>query len=242
MSFSLTKWYLDCVDDAGNVCILYWARLGIVRYSGVLQSRDARIVERSGVTTSAAPSVDGKHLHWEDHGLTVEMKRSAPRFITSLHQGLLGTCEMPRARVVIQCRDGELRGRGYAEVLELRTVPWKLPIDELRWGRFSGDTSSVVWIDWRGSNPMTLVLDNGEIDRGAVVRDREVAFDGARLDLSDDRNLRDARLGKTLSILPLLPKRITAAREQKWCSRGELKRNGATVDRGWSIHELVTFA
>jgi hypothetical protein len=238
----LTKWYLDCVDDAGNVCIVYWARLGWITYASVLESRDGRIVQRSHMTRSPRPRIDGNDLYWQGLGLTVTMRRSAGRFKKTLHEGLQWTCEMPRAGVVIQDGASEMRGVGYAEVLEMRVAPWKLPIDELRWGRFGGDHSSVVWIDWRGSNPLTLILNDGVLDRDAVVRDRVITFGGATLDLSDDRSLRDATLGKTLSFLHFLPKRIAGAREQKWCSRGELKRADATVDSGWSIHELVTFA
>ena len=238
----MTKWYLDCVDDAGNVCIVYWARLGWMTYASVLESRKGRIVQRSGMTRAPAPRIDGDDLRWQGLGLTLTMRRSAGRFQQALHEGLQWTCEMPRAGVVIHRDASEMRGLGYAEALEMTVAPWKLPIDELRWGRFGGHHSSVVWINWRGSNPLTLILNNGVLDRDAVVGDRAITLDGATLDLSDDRNLRDANLGKTLSFLHFLPKRIAGAREQKWCSRAELKRNGATVDSGWSIHELVKFA
>ena len=66
------------------------------------------------------------------------MEASAPPIHRRLFESADGivdwTCEMPRART----RIGEVCGDGYAEVLHMTVPPWKLPIDELRWGRFHG--------------------------------------------------------------------------------------------------------
>ena len=73
-------------------------------------------------------------------------------------------CEACPLRLEITLPEGRsLSGLGYAERLTLGLAPWALPIDELRWGRWIADTgdSSMVWIDWRGSHPLTVVFVDG---------------------------------------------------------------------------------
>ncbi len=246
-SFSLTKWYLDCVDAGGNVGIAYWARLRwrdlALTWSSTIVVANGRTRTQSRVGRVAAPAIDGSALRYRAGDVEIAMTRRAPRFQTELFgPELTWHCEMPRADVVARFGDVEIQGQGYAEVLQTSLLPWTLPIDELRWGRFTSARSSVVWIDWRGPKPLTLVLRDGQIASGARVHDRSIDLgeDGC-LTLDQTRVMRDEAIGASLSKLPLLgkrlPKRFTAAREQKWCSRGTL---GAS-ETGWSIHELVSF-
>ena len=153
----------------------------------------------------------------------------APRFAAELTEGVHWDCVQPRARVELRMPDGRtLRGRGYAEVLSLSIAPWRLPIHELRWGRFAGERHGAVWIEWLGPHPLKLVL-----------------LDGARVDampplrLSDEVVLRSGRIGETA--LRLLPRRLPGLglEETKWRSRGELALPGEPPDRGWAIHEVV---
>lgn len=240
----MTKWYLDCVDERGNLSIAYWARLrwralSLIRAS-ILQLRQGRVTTRARSGRIAAPQLDGDSLSWRGLGLQIEMRRRAARFATSLVDGVLWRCEMPRAEGVIRDDQGELRGDGYAEVIEMSLAPWKLPIDELRWGRFVTPADSVVWIDWRGPRPLTLVLRDGSPDRAAMVHDSKISLENEELILDQRQTIRDAMLGALVKRVPL-PKRIAQAREQKWRSRGRLMRDGAVVGSGWSIHELVCF-
>ena len=48
-------------------------------------------------------------------------------------------------------------GTGYAERLELSIRPWRLPIRELRWGRFVSEGASMAWIDWQGADPTEVI-------------------------------------------------------------------------------------
>ena len=64
--------------------------------------------------------------------------------------------EAPAAEVSVSLRGfAPLRGTGYAERILITIPPWRLPIRELRWGRWIGEAASrsVVWIDWRGESP-----------------------------------------------------------------------------------------
>jgi hypothetical protein len=63
------------------------------------------------------------------------------------------------------------------------------------------------------------------------------------LSIGDGTVIRSAAIGESIPFLaPFLPKRMTAAKEHKWCSRGTIRRGGENVDRGWAVHEVVRFA
>lgn len=125
-------------------------------------------------------------------------------------------------------------------------APWKLPIQELRWGRFLSDSDSLVWIDWKGSYSCRIVLQNGILGRATTIDEDEVRLNrhgGLRLAPGDV--LRKGGLGETaLSVIPglsrLFPRKILEARECKWRSRAEL-RHGDSSSSGWAIHEVVTW-
>jgi hypothetical protein len=136
-----------------------------------------------------------------------------------------------------------MRATGYAEVLETDIPPWQLPINELRWGRAIGASSSVVWIDWRGSVPLTLILLDGEPVDGSV-DDRRVAFADRSITLTPTRLLRDGPIGTTaLASIPGLsswaPAAILAAHETKWFSSAAC--TGPPPFAGRAIHEVVRF-
>lgn len=243
----ITKWYLDCVDDRGDVAIVYWLRIG---WAGVgltfvssLMLRQGETRTRSRVTRSAPPRVDGDVLQWRSGDVSVEMRRRAPPVATSLDERIDWRCELPSADVVIRAGDAVVRGRGYAEALRMTRAPWKLPIEELRWGRFTGERSSVVWIDWRGPHPLTYVAHDGRRADTATVDDDHILLDGSSVTMDRREEIRDAPLRETLDDVPLLarllPRWLTAMQECKWRSRGSLR--GPVEDEGWCIHEVVRF-
>lgn len=186
------------------------------------------------------PGLDGDVLTWRAEPLQCEMtlRRRAPAYATTLFASDDGSitwrCEMPAADCEVRVGDDRFRGRGYAELLTMTLPPWRLPIDELRWGRFCGDEVSLVWINWRGAHPLDLLLVNGM----RADRSNDLA-----LSIEGDSIIRSAALSETLaSITPLVPKRLLRARETKWRGRGTVRRGNAVVDRGWAVHELVRFA
>lgn len=152
---------------------------------------------------------------------------------------------MPAADVKVLTQDGEITGRGYAEVLELTIPPWRLPIDELRWGRCVGDDRSIVWIDWNGTYPLTIILDDGVPVRGSVT-DEAVLTDDVALGITDRTVLRSATIGDSIAQIPLLssivPRRLRTAAETKWSARGTIRRGEQNIDAGWIVHELVRFS
>ena len=187
------------------------------------------------------PHVEEDRIAWGD----VELTRRTPEFGATLLESPDGSvnwqCVMPSADARLRVGDRELHGRGYAEILTMTLPPWKLPIDELRWGRFIGDAHSIVWIDWRGRHPLTLILRDGVTVEG-LVRDDEVTSGDVALSISDSVPIRAATLGESLPrVAAVLPGRLGSAKERKWCSRSTVRRGTQVIDRGWVVHEVVTF-
>lgn len=153
------------------------------------------------------------------------------------------TCHQPLARASVTTPRGSWEGLGYVEQLEVGFAPWRLPIDELHWGRFLSPKSMLVWVDWRGPHQRRLVIMDGAEVPGATVDETGVSAEGLRLTFQDSRVLRRGAIGKTaLALVPKLdavfPARILATDETKWCSRGVLERHGERLE-GQVIHEVV---
>jgi hypothetical protein len=151
---------------------------------------------------------------------------------------------MPWAACSVELEDAApVEGRGYVEVLEMTLPPWTLSIRELRWGRWLSDGTSLVWIDWRGARPLTLILEQDREVRGAVADDGVELEGGRRLLLTPLRTIRDGRLGETaLEGIPKIRDAVQpsflGAVEQKWLGRGVLEPGGET---GQAIYERVVF-
>jgi len=269
VGFRLTKWYLDCVSEKGAIFIGYWGEVhwhGWTFRMAQTLGHDAQgrlyTSTRSGRINPPIHSED--LLRWVAPRLGVEglWTRTVPAFRRRLFESTTGKtigsvdwrCEMPRANVEIQFRDSSgrrLAGRGYVECLDLTVKPWQLPIRELRWGRFQSDADVLVWIQWSGAHPLTLMLHNEKVHEpghAAISQDRVVLPGGAAtLDLHDHKVLRDGPLVSTaLSRLPLLrqrlPGQLLGVHESKWLSRGTLHRGPQdTPSHGWAIHEVVVW-
>ncbi len=255
MAFSLTKWYLDVVTEEGGVAIAYWGELrwGRLRprFSGVFVDAGA------GVRTSwrwsgqvvAPPVPDANGLAWSAAPLAVAVAgtRHEAGFARRLLETPQGTidwcCELPRAAMRIQVGDRVLEGLGYAERLDLTLLPWRIPADEIRWGRFLAPGASVVWIEWRGETPRQVVFRDGQLVAATLVSEAVVAgSDGWKLALEERRVLSDDRMGGLLAPLELLRsvvRPIAKVQQTRWLSRGTLQAAGTGPIEGWAIHELV---
>jgi hypothetical protein len=236
-SFTLRKSYTDVVDQAGRCAIAYstqldWGPLA-VRWEGLTLREPGR--------PAAHRSAWNKSL-----GCRASVLSWCPPFGTRLLETEAGkldwACDAPGADVALEAPGGlAVRGAGYAEHLVLTLAPWKLPIDELRWGRWVAPESrhSIVWIEWRGSRPLTLVLENGTPREGSVGDDVVACGDGAlRLDRTETmyaRTLADA-LGAFGPVVRRLPASWRALEDRKALSRGLMGS-----ESGWAIHEIVRF-
>lgn len=253
--FLLSKWYLDCVTGDGSAFIGYAASLSwkglTLSYSSALRYRPGEGV-RTDTTLEefSTPEVAGQTIRWSSPRLRVEgtWEADARPLRRTLLESDAGDiewdCLHPRARASIRGGGARLEGLGYVERLSMSLPPWRLPFEELRWGRFLSEEDSLVWIDWRGGDSLNLSFHNGARVEGALPSDHELTAGGVRLDLGESTVLRDGVLGDTVlpsipGVRRLFPFRILRTRECKWLSRGVLKGPGAGDGSGWAIHEVV---
>jgi hypothetical protein len=248
---------MDCVSDAGEVAILYSAR---VRWRGIRLAY-SNLIGRDGVAAKSASSMhgakirrDGQHILVASPQLGLQGQwtaRAAPveRTVYSCESGSVAwNCLQPASSVCLSIGEKKLTGAGYAECLTLTLPPWQLPLRHLQWGRFVSDrdaltSDALTWIDWKGSYSLNLAVHNGESDEGASISTTEVAWRGGKLRIEEPLALRAGRLGSTVlpaasALSRIFPKYLFNVEEKKWRSRGILE----TPDhhsRGWVIHETV---
>lgn len=256
--FSLQKWYLDCVSESGDTMIGYAADLNwnILRlhYSSVLRTAgNSRVIAKTSLAGSSFPQQQGQQITWNSGALNLEGVWAAgghpvQKVLFESEEGkVTWSCLHPRSQADIRIGQQEhFTGLGYAELLELTIKPWQLPLSELRWGRFHSATQTIIWIDWRGSRPLTLVIHNDKETGATVSDDRIVMNDGCELEFLEKEVLRTGPLVSTvLASIPgmskVVPPSILHTHETKWRSRGRSQSPGQEPSTGWAIHEVVLF-
>ena len=253
--FRLVKWYADCVTADGVAFVGYAARarLGplVIPYQSILVSRpDAPPVARLTLRPGPGPRIEDGRVSWRAPRLGVDATWTATA--PPLHRVLYEDarclvdwrCHVPAAHSSALF-DGAapLVGDGYVEELVVAGDPRRVPIRELRWGRFSGDGQHLTWIFWQGQRPLALVFDGREERTDGRASEDAVSFAGGRLSYGASRTLRTGRIGRTfLAAHPLVARLLPRAldlHEEKWVSRARLEGPGARVATGWAIHEVV---
>jgi hypothetical protein len=173
-------------------------------------------------------------------------------FAERLLEELSGTfidwyCIRANAAVSIKTRSNSvLHGRGYIERIAMTIKPWKLPIQELLWGRFTGKNHSLVWIAWRSNQDKIWIFCDGVKYTVGEISMENISVGNIRLEIEKCRMLLKSkplkeRLRSGLKFIrPFIPSSVANMDEEKWLSRGTL-RIGADIDEGWVIHETVIF-
>lgn len=250
--FSLNKWYLDCVTEDGDLAIVYCAELS---WRGVRLHLNSTLAGvRGEIHTST--SVSRFHITARDRSITADLPKlgvsgtwdagcdAVERLVYEGEGGALHwNCLQPRSTVRLELPDRTMSGLGYAEQVVLTVPPWKLPLRQLRWGRFVSTNDALAWVDWKGGFEAAFAVQDGEETALDSVRDHEVATADATLRIEQGVELRSGTLAST--ILPglpvlqkVLPRRLFSIKEHKSCSRGVLTTRGR-VSTGWVIHEVV---
>ena len=257
--FLLDKWYLDVVTDEGAAAIFYAARLrwGLLRQgyaSALYVAPGAAPREQATRRHFEWPHEDQDTITWHNEPLRVlaHWRRDAAPMARSLVEdpadAIHWTCHMPRARASAQVGDTRLEGLGYVESLRLRVPPWKLPFRTLRWGRHASSHHSVVWIEWTGAEERRWVWLDGALQPAATLVEAGLSgLEGeSALQLEPFRDLRDSPLLATIGgPLPGLARRLAGPlgrmHERKHLSRSAIVSSGRQLDRGWTVHEEVTW-
>lgn len=254
MSFSLSKWYLDVVQDDGALAIGYAARLSLgplaIDYASLLACDVAgAVTTRTTLRRIDPPTIVGREVAWSApplgfsatlHGLDPSIEET---LLANDDGKLTWTCHAPCAEVSATIDGRTLHGLGYAEHVALTIPPWRLPIRELRWGRALAQGDSLVWIDWRGEDFSThLAVRSGTRLEGFVVDEHGLRTDeGVIVTLGDSTTLREGAIGRTAlgmlgrEVLDLVPRSALLLDEHKWRSRAQF----ASGARGFAIHEVV---
>lgn len=257
--FTLTKWYLDGVDETGRVVIAYWARLAMGELHvtwHALSEYDARAAARSAWSLApvAPPRRVGDRLTWDADALgsSIAMEcADVPHELTLLDapDGVVWwRGETMAARMRVERTGGEsFDGVGYAECLTLTVAPWRLPIDTLEWGHWiaADRARASTWFRWRGAHPLTLVVEDGRNATGALVDGTSVTTATATLEIAPARMLERRHLGEILSPIPpltrVVPDSLLALEETKWLGRGTRWDADGSRHDGWSVFETVHF-
>jgi hypothetical protein len=256
--FRLTKWYMDCVAPDGTAVVTYWARLalGLLRLSGAaaLVRRAAVVKQAETLRAGPPPRLEANGLAWRSRRLGIDARWCAldqpvRRTLLDSSRGKVDwDCLLPRARVRVSLPDGvTVEGLGYAECLHMTLRPWELPVRELRWGRFLSESAGVVWIEWRGPLPLTILTVNGSETDGVQIDDAGVVWRGGRVEFEPGPVLREGPLGTTtLARAPwlrfLLPRAVSQTNESKWLRQATYIADGGQSEAGWALHEVVRFA
>jgi hypothetical protein len=257
-SFLISKWYMDCVADDGTAFIGYnarlqWRSLSLDYSSTLRQSGNEPAAVQTTIAGSTFPVENDGTISWRSDRLKTSGRwtaRSEPIEQTILEcdaGAIQWRCVAPLADATVSFDGGEtLSGLGYCEHISISIPPWQMPIDELRWGRFLTQNSYVVWIDLKGSAPVTMVFRNGVRDDNSIVADDQIQLDGdtRTLKFDESRTLRTGSIVATaLSSVPLLGSLLSSnglmIDETKWCSRGVVSGNNLPEQTGWAIHEVV---
>jgi hypothetical protein len=256
-AFELSKWYADCITEAGEALIIYSAQLRwrtfMIHYSNLLIHEAGQpLRSRFSLRKQPAPihngEVEWKSPVWKAEGRWRQTGASVREILFESATGSVEwNCVAPRSSAEVRIGKGRpYCGGGYVEHLRLTIPPWRLPILQLRWGRFVNACDALVWIDWRGSYTKQVVYYNGSHVSALAISDREIVLGdgGSVLSLDTSITLRAGALGGTvLSVFPhverLFPANLLGIRECKWLSRAILRRPGRADSVGMAIHEVV---
>jgi hypothetical protein len=263
VNFQLIKWFLDFTTDDGNAMIFYAAEMRWHRWtskytSWLNHSPNTGSQFRSRFTSVKMPRLNGNEITWNDSKFGVSgtwnstVKPINARLFESDSGFLDWNCFQPKSDVRLVIGNEVKEGRGYAEQLILTALPWKIPMNELRWGRYVSDKNYVVWIELREKDRQQWMWMNGDNLEKCMIEDDRIEAPQQEFTLSLDRAFVlesekkiSSVTGKLIRYVPgfnkIMPVKFLMADETKWLSHGRLQINNQKPDYGMTIHERVNF-
>jgi hypothetical protein len=223
-------------------------------YSGLIFCDEEGCTTQKSTLRKTRSPVIGDMIQFNHNYLktTVSLKRTDDAIICTLFKDsenneLKWDCHHPRALAEIIYNGNIYKGLGYSETLFCPIKPWNLPLDELRWGRFLSDSSTVIWINWQGTVPINKIFYNGIEFNDAIFGNDIIIFnDGAyKLEFSEKRIIRQGKLSGLFSKMAFLKiffnRRILSTIEIKYKARTTFSKNSAFLSNGWSLFEALTW-
>lgn len=263
-NFHLNKWFLDFVGENGEAMVFYAAKLTwgglVVPYASWLHyDPNNGVSQKSRFRNVQMPKQKDSLITWSDSKFGVEgnwqslAKLLQARLFESKEGYLDWNCFQPSSKVQLKINNRILEGRGYAEQLILTATPWKIPMNELRWGRFGSIEEQMVWIEIKKEEDKRKWLWlNGEEIKNCIIKDDYISIPEKKLILKLDQGIVLESEKKIFSVVEkllrhipgfgkLMPVKFLMADNHKWLSKAEFQKNGSPFTRGMSIHEWVNF-
>lgn len=261
--FYLDKWFLDLVTNDGDAFIFYtakmrWHKITIPFKSLISQTIRNGTEHKKRFYNADLPVNEKDQISWSDKAFKIKGEWNAvakpiyEKIYDSPEGYLQWNCFQPASSVKVRMNGKEITGWGYAEQLILTIEPWKMLMDELRWGRFVSGQNSCVWIQIKGQEQNQWVWLNGKKINRAVISDDGVTIkdESIHLDIRENRdtgtvsNITEV-IKKLTRFIPgfnrLMPLNFLMAKENKWIGKGSLYKEGLLECEGWVIHERVDF-
>ncbi|MCU0431947.1 MAG: hypothetical protein MUC87_00675 [Bacteroidia bacterium] len=252
MSFRLVKYYHDIITPQQQCFIGYAADIELaglrLAYNGHLHFDGEKTRQRNRFGKPNLPDVTAGEIRWRyKHAIfswTGEPLHHRETLYRSADGEVVWECLLPNAAA---CTNGHwpfAAGRGYCEKLSLTLPPWKLPVNEIYWGRFTSATHAVVWIEWRGTQPLRLLLVNEQRHTDFELNDNTLRTAEFELHFTPHTTLRSGAVADTVfkpvaNILrPLIPFRLLRTQETKWLGTAQMRSTAGTV-HGQVIYERV---
>ncbi len=257
--FKLCKHYFDGIDENGNALIAYAAELSLLGirlpYSSVMLHNADNVLYEHACLKAAQLGENQRAFMQPQLSVSAQWQAlNAPlnpadllnaAAFTDTNKDVLWHCHTPKARFSCTLNGQFFQGLGYAETLTLTLEPWRLPLDELYWGRFLSPSHTLVWLEWRGKNPLKLLYLNGKCYQDFVLNRHKLLLPecGLCLDFAEPAIVKDEPLLALAQRFPILNRLFgrdfLKTRETKWKSRARLVMSDAPPETGWALYEKV---
>ncbi|EGZ46184.1 hypothetical protein HMPREF9370_1442, partial [Neisseria wadsworthii 9715] len=257
--FTLRKHYFDGIDQHGNAVIAYAAELSFLGlrlpYSSVMFHNSDNALHEDACLKAA--KLGENHRVFQQPNLSVSAQWQAldaplndidllnAAAFTDTDKYVRWHCHTPKAQFSCSLNGQYFQGLGYAETLTLTLEPWRLPLNELYWGRFLSPSHTLVWLEWRGANPLKLLYLDGRCYQNFILHQCRLLLPecGLHLNFREPAVIKDEPLLTLARRFPVLNrvfgKDFLKTRETKWKSRAELAIPGAPAEAGWALYEKV---
>ena len=261
--FHLDKWFLDFVGEKGEAMIFYsakltWHSLTASYTSWLNYDPPSGICLKHRFHNVQFPQMEKNLITWTDKkfgisGIWEPLSEMVQARIFESREGFLDwKCYQPASKVKLRIADRVFEGLGYAEQLTLAIPPWKVPMDELRWGHFNSDKNNMVWIELKEKEKRQWLWLNSEKIETCIIGDDRLSIPQKDMVLNLDRAvvLESEKkifslMGKIIRYIPgfnkVVPTGFLMADETKWFSKCKLQMNDTGLSIGSAIHEFVNF-